>query len=324
MSIKNYLSFLFCGLLFTGSRALAQEPAFKVIGYFPGWADMNKDIDSLDFKKLTHINWAFINPDTTGNFRGNNRGMEKLVTRAHAENVKVLVSLGGGSASGNMRFNYFKLIATPGARASFIHNISDFLKRNKLQGIDVDLEGPAINKDYDAFIRQLCDTLRPQKMLVTAALNGDASDRFSDSTIPLFDWINIMSYDATGAWTPNNPGQHASYEYAQRGLDKWAKRGARRDQLIVGVPFYGHAFRDLIKMDYKNYNEIIKVYPDAYSKDELGDIFYHNGIPTIQKKTKLAMDQAAGIMIWALSYDTYDQYSLLKAIDDTVKAYKKQ
>lgn len=46
---------------------------------------------------------------------------------------------------------------------------------------------------------------------------------------------------------------------------------------------------------------------------------YYNGIPTIAKKTQLALDTAGGIMNWELTQDTNDDFSLLKAMDDTIK-----
>jgi len=295
---------------------------FRVVGYFPNWADMNSDINNLVVSRLTHINWAFQNPDASGNFIESDNGLDKLVTKAHAASVKVLVSLGGGAASsGTTKNNYYSLISSESSRGAFIHKIMLYVKAHNLQGVDVDFEGPAINSNYGSFIKQLYDTLHPKDLLLTAALNGEATDAIDNSTIPYFDWINIMSYDATGSWTPNNPGQHSSYEYAETGISTWSARGAKKDQLVVGVPFYGHAFRSLISMDYDNYNVIIKTFPDAYLKDQEGDVIYYNGIPTIQKKTFLAMDKASGIMIWALSYDTYDDHSLLKAIDDAVKSY---
>lgn len=310
-------------LLFCSLASYSQNSAFKVIGYFTSWGDTDKDLAQMDFSKLTHVNWAFKIPDSLGNLDKNEVNVVKLVEKAHASNVKVMVSLGGGSASGGKnRANWFNLISTSEKRAGFIHNISEYLKKYKLQGVDIDYEGGAINADYDPFIKQLCDTLRPMGMLITAALNGYGNDRLKDETLPLFDWINIMSYDYTGSWTADNPGQHSSYDYAVWGIDKWMARGLKREQAIVGVPFYAHAFKTDIKYDYKNYNEIIKSFPEANKKDYLGDFVWQNGIPTIQKKTKLAMDRAAGIMIWALNYDTYDENSLLKAIDDVVKKGK--
>lgn len=325
--MKHYGHFLVLFSFFLlGIKVYSQnDEGFKVVGYFPNWADMTYDINNLDCTKLTHINWAFLNPDANGNLgsTSENKNLKKLVDKAHQHDVKVLISLGGGSASGagTIRTNYFNLISTEEKRAGFVHKISEYIKNNNLQGVDVDYEGSAINTNYDAFIKQLCDTLRPQGFLITAALGGSASDNFSDSTIPLFDWINIMSYDATGSWTPDSPGQHASYEFAVEGVEKWAARGANTNQLIVGVPFYGHAFKDLLYMDYYNYNQIIKVFPDCYNYDERGNVIYYNGISTIKKKTYMALDRAGGIMIWALSYDVYNEYSLLKAIDYARKSY---
>jgi chitinase len=310
-------------LLFASTVSFAQTSQFKVIGYFPSWSDMDKDIANLDCSKLTHINWAFKIPDSLGNFTGEDKGMKEVVAKAHASNVKVLVSLGGGSASGGKnRANWFNLISTPANRKMFIGKIMDYVAKNDLQGVDVDYEGGAINKDYDPFIIELSQALKPKGLLLTAALSGYGGDKFLDSTLPYFDWINIMSYDYTGSWTPDNPGQHASYDYAVWGIDKWMARGAKREQIIVGLPFYAHAFKTDIKYDYKNYNEIIKSFPDAPKKDYLGDFVWHNGIPTIKRKTNLAIDKAAGVMIWALNYDTYDENSLLKAVDEVVKQRK--
>ena len=45
-----------------------------------------------------------------------------------------------------------------------------------------------------------------------------------------------------------------------------------------------------------------------------GLIMYYNRIHTIKDKTKLAMKEAAGIMIWELTYDVPGRKSLLNAI----------
>jgi len=311
--------FLLLGIEKSG---FSQTNDFKVVGYFPNWANMNYDIDNLDCSKLTHINWAFQNPDASGNLVESNNGLTKLVEKAHASNVKVLISIGGGAASYGTTMNtYFNLISTSEKRAGFIHKIAMYIDKYKLQGVDVDLEGSAINSNYGAFIQQLCDSLRPKGLLITAALNGGATDGLKNSTIPLFDFINIMSYDFSGQWDPNSVRHHSLYEDAVTGVEGWAARGTKTEQLIVGVPFYCHAFNALVSWDYKNYNEIIVKWPDAFLHDTIGNAIYYNGIETIKKKTILALERAGGIMIWALSYDVYNEYSLLKAIDDARKSY---
>ncbi len=39
----------------------------------------------------------------------------------------------------------------------------------------------------------------------------------------------------------------------------------------------------------------------------------------MRRKTELALDRAAGIMLWALEHDTNDATSLLNAIDATIQ-----
>ena len=49
-----------------------------------------------------------------------------------------------------------------------------------------------------------------------------------------------------------------------------------------------------------------------------GAIMYYNGVETIRKKTDLAKQKAAGIMIWQILGDASGDKSLLKAINDEV------
>jgi hypothetical protein len=48
----------------------------------------------------------------------------------------------------------------------------------------------------------------------------------------------------------------------------------------------------------------------------------YNGIPTIQKKTQLALQNASGIMFWALNHDAAGDLSLVNAIHQLVVNYK--
>jgi GH18 family chitinase len=47
---------------------------------------------------------------------------------------------------------------------------------------------------------------------------------------------------------------------------------------------------------------------------------YYNGIPMIVKKAELAREKVGGIMIWEIPCDILNDMSLLKAIDQTLKA----
>ena len=51
---------------------------------------------------------------------------------------------------------------------------------------------------------------------------------------------------------------------------------------------------------------------------------YYNGLPTVKKKTHLAVSRCAGIMIGELSPDTNDELSLLAEISKTVNTHDSQ
>jgi len=197
------LAFLF--LTVTATNLPAQTKSFRIIGYVPNWIDVTTFAQSFDFKQVTHLNYAFQNPNATGDLVESNNGLTALVAKAHQNDVKVLVSLGGGSAAdGTVKTNFQNQISLSDKRAAFIHKIAVYLNKYKLDGLDVDEEGPAINSNYGAFIKQLADSLKPKGLLLTSAV-GWGNESIPNSAFKYFDWINLMSYDLTGNWDLKNP-----------------------------------------------------------------------------------------------------------------------
>ena len=311
---------LFTITLFPFVRLSAQSNQFRIIGYVPNWIDVNTFALNCDYTKFTHLNFAFQNPDANGNFYESNSGLTTLVTRAHQHNVKVLVSLGGGSAAGDpVKTNYQNQIITSEKRAAFITKILAYLTKYKLDGLDVDEEGPAIDANYGAFIKQLADSLKPKGYLLTAAV-GWGAENIPNSAFQYFDFINLMSYDLTGSWNINNPGQHSPYWYAEKMINDYKKRGVKKEQICLGVPFYGFGFYK--ESGYHAYKNILEKYPDAWNKDQVSDTIFYNGMNTIKEKTKMAFIEASGIMIWELSNDASGDKSLLKVISNTADSMK--
>ncbi len=317
--IRNFciaILFIFCFWF----NLSAQTNNFRIIGYVPNWIDVNTFAQNFDYKQVTHLNYAFQNPDAAGTLNSSNTGLTTLVSKAHQNNVKVLISIGGGSAANDpVKTNFLNLIATTEKRAAFITKILAYIKGFELDGLDVDEEGPAINSNYGAFIKQLADSLKPKKLLLTAAV-GWGGENIPNSAFQYFDFITLMSYDLTGTWDLSNPGQHSPYWYAQKMITDYKKRGVKKEQICLGVPFYGYGFYK--KSGYLPYSEILSKYPDAGSKDQVGDTIYYNGMNTIWKKTKLAIAECSGVMIWELSLDSKNDKSLLKVISTTVDSLK--
>jgi chitinase len=290
----------------------------KVIAYIPNWVDLNAFSSSVQYSKLTHINIAFENPDANG-YLSFNSGSNTIINAAHAQNVKVFVSLGGGSVSegGAIRDNYFNLIKVAN-RTAFIQKIYDYVVAHNFDGVDMDLEGPAINSDYGGFVIALAAKLHANGKLISAALSeGYGGANVPASTFAAFDWINIMAYDATGPWQPGNPGQHSPYSMAVNQFNYWTGRGLPASKAIIGLPFYGYGFGASANQGI-SYANIVAQYPGAENLDQVGNTIYYNGIPTIKAKTTFAIQNAGGVMIWELSQDATGAKSLLTAVNQVI------
>ncbi|MCD0487492.1 hypothetical protein LPB86_04590 [Pedobacter sp. MC2016-14] len=312
-------------LVFLQKKVIAQ---FKVVGYIRPKTSMLADLEKIDLAKLTHLNIAFINPDTTGNF-ADMPALDMVVKLAHQHNVKVLMSCGGGS-----RQAYYGKLLKDDRRAEVVKNFINFVKKYKLDGVDVDIEGDDIDENYEKFVVELRKPLAEKKKLLTAALAYYTRNKISDQALEQFDFINVMAYDKTGPWRPANPGQHSPMSYAVEHLNYWTKeRGVKlpKEKVIIGVPFYAYGFGTVPAAN-AGYRElswatIVKKFPESKNSDEIvlpdnGGTLYYNGMPTIKEKTKLALNQAGGIMIWQLMHDSFDENSMLKVIDDTIKQGK--
>lgn len=290
----------------------------KVIAYIPNWIDLNSFSSTIQYSKLTHINIAFENPDANG-YLTFNSGSNTIINAAHAQNVKVFVSLGGGAISegGAIRDNYFNLI-TPANRTAFIQKIYDYVIAHNFDGVDVDLEGPAINGDYGGFVIALANKLHSGGKQITAALSeGYGGANVPSSTFAAYDWINIMAYDATGPWAPGNPGQHSPYSMAVNQFNYWTGRGLPASKAIIGLPFYGYGFGASANQGI-SFANIVAQYPGAENQDQVGNTIYYNGIPTIKAKTTFAIQNAGGVMIWELSQDATGSKSLLTAVNQVI------
>jgi len=295
----------------------------KVVAYVPNWVDLNSFSETIDYAKLTHINIAFENPTNAEGDLSFNKKNPVLIARAQTNGVRVLISIGGGSASGNKTLlnRYFSLLSETN-RAGFATKLADYVSSHGFDGLDVDIEGPSINEDYGAFIEQLSRALKPRGKLLTAALSkGYGGNKVPNSVFEHFDFVNIMAYDGAGYWNSNAPGQHSSMEFAKDNVRYWLERGLPKSKAVLGVPFYGYGFGEAYRKRDYSYSAILAAHPGAENSDQVGKTIWHNGIPTIKAKTRYVVDEGlGGIMIWSLDYDVKGERSLLSAICETLNS----
>ena len=123
------------------------------------------------------------------------------------------------------------------------------------------------------------------------------------------DWVNVMAYDDD--YGPNYIRAHSPYSLAVKSLDYWMnERGLTAKKTILGLPFYSKKGMGNYGPDYKG---LLKDGASPY--DDYWKGAFYNGIHTIELKTKFAKDRGCGgVMIWEISCDTNDEFSLLQAI----------
>jgi len=294
------------------------DTSFKVVGYLGG-GNFDK-LDSIELKKLTYLNLAFANPDKNGKLVMDDGADVTIGTKkGHEANLKVFISLGGGGRPDTV---IWKSVLRRKNRSSFIRNIVRYVEENNLDGVDVDIEGnlfPYIGKTYGPFVVELRKALHSKGKGISCALGAmDLNEVVTQEALEAYDFINIMVYDKTGIWRPNDIGPHSPFSYAEEAIQYYTvDRKIPPARLTLGVPFYGFDFTPPAR--YIDFSEIIKDDPTNAYRDSTG-MRYYNGIPMIVQKTELAKKTLGGIMIWELASDTKGDLSLLRALDQTLKA----
>ena len=294
----------------------------RVVGYFPTWRFTLTD--KVDFCKLTHINIAFGNPMVDGTIQLSNpsaiSNLEQVINTAKLQNssIQFYISLAGGVLSEQEANTWKTFLASSQDIPKLIDKIIEFVLENKLDGVDVDLEWSHVTQGYSDFVIELKKKLSIHGKGMTAAFPSETKfSQISDQALAVFDFINIMVYDYTGSWNPSAPGQHSSYDHAERGINYWKNIvGITGEKLTLGVPFYGYNFLNSTTVESFTYGSMVASNTSNSERDQVGNKYY-NGRPTIASKVKLAAQNLSGIMIWELGQDSFTEYSLLQTIHKT-------
>ncbi len=279
---------------------------FRVVGYVTSATVLS----TVQFDKLTHINYAFLIPNADGTFAhmANLWKLDELAATAGTHGVDVLISVGGWGWDAEFE----AMAADPAARALFVSGVVDFVAAHNLDGADIDWEYPdpgASAENFLALMQALRAALPADKLLTAAVVAlGDTGGGVPAEAFALMDFVNLMAYDGSGP-------SHSSFEYAEASIAYWQGRGLPPAKTVLGVPFYS-------RPNEVPYRKLVEADPAAAETDlseYFGGTENYNGLGTMQRKTELALAQAAGVMIWALDHDTSDETSLLKRIDATVR-----
>jgi GH18 family chitinase len=230
--------------------------------------------DEVAAEKLTHINYAFANIRDGEVVEGFQHDAEnfRILNGLKAKNpgLKVLVSVGGWTWSGA----FSDVALTRESRKRFIDSAIAFLRRHSLDGLDIDWEYPAqkgygnVNRPQD---RENCTALLAE---ARAALDGagtqdgkrylltmatQAADVWlihteMDKAQAYLDFVNLMAYDQFEATSSPITGHHAPLftspanpkaDSAANSVSHYIAAGVPVAKIVLGVPFYGHAWGDV-------------------------------------------------------------------------------
>ncbi|ORZ11431.1 glycoside hydrolase superfamily, partial [Absidia repens] len=245
-------------VLIEPSIAASASSDVKISAYVTDWALPSK----IAWSKLDLIYYAFAIPDKSGSLGDFDANQLKTVVKeAHSNKKKVSLSVGGWSGS----VHFSDLVKSSGSRQKFAKTLIKTVSEYNLDGIDIDWEYPnspdgvacnSVDKDDTANFLSLMKLLRQdlgQHKLITAAVstmpfydsNQQPSAKLDPEWTKTVDFLNVMVYDLSGTWNSKtganaalkNGGDQGSVEQA---IQQWTSAGMSRDQLVVGVPFYGY------------------------------------------------------------------------------------
>ena len=231
-----------------------------VQGYYVGYERDLYPIAEVDFTAVTHLMVGRVRPLADGSVTTDfdidtTNGpvwAHGAVDVAHAAGRKAIGMVGGaGELAG------FESAASNGLRPTLVANLLAVVDTYHFDGLDLDWE-PLEGNDQALFVALAQDlrNARPGLLLTVPLIWTNANfagtpDPFLGDIAPLFDRINVMTYDMAGPWqgwqswhnsalhgeTPNTPSSiSASIAYH-------LASGVPASKLGYGVAFYGDCWQ---------------------------------------------------------------------------------
>jgi chitinase len=265
VAYRLHITVLVFYFLILGGELKAQSTKV-VIGYVGGFRGLVKT-ELIDAKKLTHINYAFVD------IRNNRAWLHKEATdtinfrhlnllKKQNPALKILISIGGWTWSG--RFS--DAVLTDTSRQGFAASAVDIIKKYEMDGIDIDWEYPALPGDkgniyrpedqhnYTLMFKELrrqLDSLQKQtgkKYLLTTAVGafkGFIEHTEMNEVQQYLDYINLMTYDFSGGKIASHhtalyeSKSYDAHNNADNAVTLFMAAGVPAYKLVMGIAFYG-------------------------------------------------------------------------------------
>ncbi len=234
--------------------------------------------DDIDWEAFTHLTYfslhisgdgtpsLSLDPNLRYNF--NSDRLKNIVPAAHAHNVDIIFSVGGG---GN--YDGFSAAINEGNRRQFINTISMFITEYGFDGVNLNMTPIEVTdySNYSAFVKELStcfDTLKTGRkkrpLLTLAALKTEGISDFYASLQQYFDQMNILTFDMAQPWRGwitwhNSALLNAEVVFENSGdqrlpsvnekVNEWILAGIDRSKIGIAINFYGSVWSDVHLLD---------------------------------------------------------------------------
>lgn len=234
--------------------------------------------------------------------------IKSVRTKVKGTKVKIRLGASGGE--------WKAMVADEAARTAFAENIREVLRKNKLDGIDLDFEWAENKKEYEDYslaILKLREVLG-SKYLFSVSLHP-VSYKISKEAIAAVDFISLQCYGPSPVRFP--------IEKYRSDIQMVLEYGIPKEKLVAGVPFYG-VTKDNSKKTEAYFSFVQDGLITSPAENEViykGDKYVFDGQDNIRMKTRYAKEQGLkGVMNWDLATDLPldNAQSLLKAMIEEI------
>jgi chitinase len=259
-----------------GAQAKLSEP---IIAGYVFTQDAALQPGQIDANSLTRVNYAFANIKDGRMVTGfaSDAANFAFLTGIKRQNpsLTVLVSVGGWLWS----TNFSDISLTAQSRRLFVQSAMDFLNRYDLDGLDIDWEYPGMvgaghpfrsqdGRNFTLLVKELRkqfdqQTAKSHRRLYLTIAAGASQEFLAHTEMKkvqrYVDTVNLMAYDyvepgsdpLTGHHAPlfTNPSDVRNYS-GDASVRAFEQAGVPARKLLLGLPFYGHAWGEVADRDH--------------------------------------------------------------------------
>lgn len=231
-----------------------------VMGYYPSWDDDRLPRTRIPWEMLTHIAVGIAAPRSDGTLNlefdlgdeeDGMRFAKRVARDARKEGVKSILMIGGGSG------NWLSATNDDNVKR-YARNLIDAMEDMDFDGIDIDWEPlqDAYLPQVEALAREL-KRREPDMLLTIAApyktINQSGVSSWYGDNAHLFDQINVMTYDMSGAWPGWESWHHSGLRGAggatptsiESNVEMYRDAGVPDKKIGIGMPFYGRCWQNV-------------------------------------------------------------------------------